>query len=323
MRISAPHAVATVLTAGTLLLGAGTAFADSPQPSPTAAAAGLGSPAHVAVSASQVQAGQAFHVDGTCAIPDSGSTPLVKGITSPGFAGGKARLINDRPDAFTADATAVVKPGTYEVTLQCSNGTASTSFEVVSSPTPDPSPKPSPSPKPTTASDRSEPARVAVSSVEVKPGTEVRVSGTVATDTDGNPIGTVKSVESAGFQGRFATLDKTGPLAFTGHATAVTAPGWYRVKLIGTNGHAETSIHVLEQAKHGNSGAGGKGHHGSSHDTAPIPNGAPATGRLDSADRADGAVDLGAAVASGICGLVLGIGCVGLATRRRRPDSDQ
>lgn len=325
MRISALHAAA-VLAAGTLAFGSGTAFADTPSvpaPQATDAPASPGSAAHVSVDAPTVAPGGTVHIDGTCAVPDSGPAPKLTSITSPGFVGGTAKVTNDRPDAFTAEATAVrtsdPSEDPYQVTVTCSNGTVSTSFRVES-----PSPDPSPTPKPTQSPGRAEPARVFVSSTEVQPGTDVSVSGTVATDSQGNPIGTVKAVESAGFQGHFATLEKTDPLAFTGHATAVRKPGKYVVKLVGSKGTATTTFQVL--GKHtdgGGSDSGGGTHHDGTHPATPsphvIPNGAPATGELDPAgDSSNATVDVGQAVGAALGGFLVGAGGAGLVMRRRR-----
>ncbi|MBV7696563.1 hypothetical protein [Streptomyces sp. TRM70350] len=319
MRISALHAAA-VLAAGTLAFGSGTAFADTPStpaPQATDAPASPGSAAHVSVDAPTVAPGGTVHIDGTCAVPDSGPAPKLTSITSPGFVGGTAKVTKDRPDAFTATATAVQRSGPYQVTVKCSNGEVSTSFTVDS-------PTPSPTPKPTRSPGRAESARVFVSSTEVRPGTEVSVSGTVATDSQGNPIGTVKAVESAGFQGRSATLDKTDPLAFTGHATAVRKPGRYVVKLIGSEGTARTTFQVLgEHTDSGGSDSGGGTHHDGTHPATPsphvTPNGAPATGEFDPAsDSSKATVNVGQAVGAALGGFLAGAGGAGLVMRRRR-----
>ena len=109
---------------------AGTAGAAAPaQASPTNAA---GSPAAVFVSSPTAAPGQTIHVDGTCALPASGPMPKVISVTSPAFTGPENFSKTD-PDAF--DGTATIRsdaaPGSYTVTLTCSNGSATTDLQVV------------------------------------------------------------------------------------------------------------------------------------------------------------------------------------------------
>jgi hypothetical protein len=223
---------AAVLAAGTVALGTGSAFAASTPPSSSSAepvSASPIEPAHLTVSPHAVVAGARLNIFGTCAIPTSAQSkfPTVNSISSPGFTG-PARFTSTRPDAFTATAQAVSKPGTYRVTVKCSNGTTATSF--VDTGTPKPAPKP-------------EPARISVSSPRVAPGAKIHLSGTVAT-RQGKPVGAVKAIMSRGFasSGK-AVLDKNDPTAFSAHATTVKSPGRYLVKLIGEHGAVLATTH--------------------------------------------------------------------------------
>jgi hypothetical protein len=96
---------------------------------PTTAA---GTPAAVFVSSPTATPGQTIHVDGTCALPASGPMPTVVSVTSPAFTGPENFSKTD-PDAF--DGTATIRsnaaPGSYTVTLTCSNGTATSDLRVV------------------------------------------------------------------------------------------------------------------------------------------------------------------------------------------------
>jgi len=91
-----------------------------------------GTPAAVFISSPTATPGQTVHVDGTCALPASGPMPTVVSVTSPAFTGPETFSKTD-PDAF--DGTATIRsntvPGTYTVTLTCSNGTATTDLRVV------------------------------------------------------------------------------------------------------------------------------------------------------------------------------------------------
>ena len=107
---------------------AGAAAPDQAAPSPSTA----GSPAAVFVSTPTATPGQTVRVDGTCALPATGPLPTVVSVTSPAFTDPEVFSKTD-PNAF--DGTATVRsnaaPGPYPVTLTCSNGTATTTFQVV------------------------------------------------------------------------------------------------------------------------------------------------------------------------------------------------
>ncbi len=122
----------------------GTAFATTPAPVPPSGSVSPAVPTRpsvqeagaVMVSSDRAAPGQTVRISGSCPTPAAGAPqPTLTSVTSEGFRGPETFSKTD-PFAFDGSAVVADAPGSHQVLLTCSNGTATTSFTVTGSTAP-------------------------------------------------------------------------------------------------------------------------------------------------------------------------------------------